>query len=74
MVLLTHLTLLTQECQYPNLRLEVSTVNGMPRLNVNLPDELHRRAKAQAALRGVSLREYVEQAIAAAVEADEKAR
>ena len=49
-------------------------MNGMPRLNVNLPDELHRRAKAQAALRGVSLREYVEAAIAAAVEADEKAR
>lgn len=36
----------------------------------DLPDELVRRAKACAALRGVTLRDYVVRAIAAAVEQD----
>ena len=68
MILLTHLTL---TCQYPILEAVVTTVNRMPRLNVNLDESLHRRAKSQAALKGLTLRDYVEQAIAAAVDADE---
>ncbi len=31
----------------------------MPRINVELPDNLHRRVKAAAALAGMSLRDYV---------------
>ena len=31
----------------------------MPRINVELPDNLHRRVKAAAALAGLSLRDYV---------------
>lgn len=42
-------------------------MNGMPRLNVDLPDDLHRRAKAAAALAGLSLKDFVVAAIAVAV-------
>ncbi len=35
----------------------------MARINIELPDELHRKAKAQAALRGVNLKDYIVEAI-----------
>ena len=41
-------------------------------IHYKIDDDLHRRAKSQAALQGVTLRAYIEQAIAAAVEKDEK--
>ncbi|MDA8045967.1 MAG: toxin-antitoxin system HicB family antitoxin [Actinomycetota bacterium] len=44
----------------------------MARIHYEIDDDLHRRAKAQAAYRGVTLRAYIEQAIAAAVEKDEE--
>jgi predicted HicB family RNase H-like nuclease len=44
------------------------------RIHYEIDDELHRRAKAQAALKGVTLKAYVETAIAQAVEADEKGK
>lgn len=31
----------------------------MPRINVEMPDELHRRVKSAAALAGLSLRDYL---------------
>ena len=44
------------------------------RIHYEIPDDLHRRAKAQAAYKGKTLREYVEEAIAKAVETDEKGK
>jgi predicted HicB family RNase H-like nuclease len=41
------------------------------RIHYEIDADLHRRAKAQAAYRGITLREYIEQAITAAVTADE---
>jgi predicted HicB family RNase H-like nuclease len=42
-------------------------------LNVRIPDDLHHRCKVQAVIAGISLKDYVIAALAAAVEADEKA-
>jgi predicted HicB family RNase H-like nuclease len=39
----------------------------MPRIHYEIPDELHRRAKAAAALEGVTLKQYVVAALEAAV-------
>ncbi len=39
----------------------------MARINIDLPADLHRKAKAAAALAGISLRQFVIDAIAAAV-------
>jgi predicted HicB family RNase H-like nuclease len=44
------------------------------RINYELPDTLHREAKSAAAQQGVSLREFVTQAIEAAVDAHAKAK
>ena len=41
-------------------------------MNYSVPDELHRQAKSAAALKGVSLKQYVLDALAAAVERDQK--
>lgn len=41
-------------------------------MNYSVPDELHRQAKSAAALKGVSLKQYVLDALAAAVEKDSK--
>jgi predicted HicB family RNase H-like nuclease len=41
----------------------------MARVNFELPDELHRRAKARAALEGSTLREFIIEAVRKAVEA-----
>jgi predicted HicB family RNase H-like nuclease len=43
-------------------------------VNYKIDDELHRRAKAEAAYHGVTLREYVVQAIQQSVERDEAER
>lgn len=43
----------------------------MPRLHIELPDNLHRRAKAAAAMQGVTLKEFVTTAIDLALEAQE---
>jgi predicted HicB family RNase H-like nuclease len=39
----------------------------MARINIDLPAELHRKAKAAAALAGISLRQFVIEAITDAV-------
>jgi len=44
-------------------------MRGTVRINVEVPDELHRRAKAAAASSGVSLREYVIAALELATKA-----
>jgi predicted HicB family RNase H-like nuclease len=44
------------------------------RINYELPEDLHRRAKAAAALEGSSLKDFVISALAAAVERAEKAK
>ena len=45
----------------------------MTRVHYELDDELHRQAKAAAAMRGVSLKQYLEDALRAAIEADRRA-
>lgn len=42
----------------------------MKRVNVQVPDEIHMRAKVIAVLRDITLNEYLEQAIREAVEKD----
>ena len=39
----------------------------MPRIHYEIPDDLHRRAKAEAALRGLTLRDFLIQALEQAV-------
>jgi predicted HicB family RNase H-like nuclease len=46
----------------------------MPRLNVNLPSELHRDAKAEAVYAGKTLADFVTDAITAHVAASKKRR
>ena len=43
------------------------TVGEVTRINIELDDELHRRAKAEAALRGVPLKDWVADVIEAAL-------
>lgn len=43
-------------------------------IHYEVPDDLHRRAKAAAAIQGVTLKEYVTAALDAAVERDESKR
>jgi hypothetical protein len=52
------------------LRTTVTTSDDMKRVNVQLPDEIHTRAKVIAVLKGVTLNEYLEAAISEAVERD----
>ena len=42
----------------------------MKRVNVQVPDEMHTRAKVIAVLKGITLNEYLEAAINQAVERD----
>jgi predicted HicB family RNase H-like nuclease len=44
------------------------------RISIEVPDELHQRAKAAATDAGVSLREYVIAALELATKASERAR
>jgi predicted HicB family RNase H-like nuclease len=44
----------------------------MKRVNVQLPDEIHTRAKVVAVLKGVTLNEYLEAAIRDAVDRDKR--
>lgn len=39
----------------------------MPRIHYEIPDELHRQAKAEAALQGVTLRDFLIKALELAV-------
>ena len=39
----------------------------MPRIHYEIPDDLHRRAKAEAALQGVTLRDFLIHALERAV-------
>ena len=39
----------------------------MPRIHYEIPDDLHRRAKAEAALRGLTLRDFLIAALERAV-------
>lgn len=39
----------------------------MPRIHYEIPDELHRQAKAEAALQGVTLRDFLIKALERAV-------
>jgi predicted HicB family RNase H-like nuclease len=40
---------------------------GVARVHYEIPDDLHRKAKAAAAMRGVTLREFIVQALRDAV-------
>ena len=44
------------------------TVADVANINITVPDDLHRRAKAEAAMRGQSLKDFIIEALAAAVE------
>jgi len=39
----------------------------MPRIHYEIPEELHRRAKAEAALKGLTLRDFLIEALERAV-------
>lgn len=39
----------------------------MPRIHYEIPDDLHRKAKAEAALQGVTLRDFLIEALERAV-------
>lgn len=43
-------------------------------IHYEVPDDLHRRAKAAAAMEGQTLKDFVIEALEAAVEKDEKRR
>jgi len=48
-------------------------MSDVARVHYEIPDHLHRKAKAAAAMQGLTLREFVIQALASAVdEADRK--
>ena len=47
------------------------TVEGVVRIHYAIPDQLHRRAKAAAALKGISLKEYVVDALERATQVAE---
>lgn len=47
---------------------------AMTRVHYEIDDDLHRQAKAAAALEGITLKEFVEDALAAAVTEAGKAR
>jgi hypothetical protein len=49
----------------------VTTSNDMKRVNVQVPDEIHTRAKVIAVLKGVTLNEDLEAAIRQTVEHDQ---
>jgi len=46
----------------------------MARVHYEIPDDLHRRVKAAAALRGETLKDFLIGALEAAAKADEKVR
>lgn len=46
----------------------------MARVHYEIPDELHRRIKSAAALKGQTLKEFLIDALQEAAEADEKQR
>jgi predicted HicB family RNase H-like nuclease len=48
-------------------------VRTVPRIHYEIDDDLHRQVKSAAALKGITLKEYVIQALERAVE-DDKAR
>jgi predicted HicB family RNase H-like nuclease len=47
-------------------------VRTVARIHFVIPDELHRRAKAAAAMRGETLKDYITEALEDAVDSDEK--
>ena len=46
----------------------------MPRIHYEIPEDLHRRAKAAAAMQGITLRAFVIAALESATRQDEKPR
>jgi predicted HicB family RNase H-like nuclease len=48
------------------------TVTGVAAINYDIDDNLHRRAKAAAALEGVTLKQFLEDALEAAIKRSEK--
>lgn len=47
-------------------------MSEMTRVHYEIPDELHRRAKAAAAMRGVTLKDFLIDALERSVEADDR--
>jgi hypothetical protein len=45
-------------------------ITRVARVNYSIPDDLHRKAKAAAALRGVTLRDYVIEVLQEGVDRD----
>ena len=52
----------------------LSGVDALMKITVKIPNELYRRAKAEAALRGQRLRDLVEEGVRLVLEASPKAR
>jgi HicB family len=53
---------------------EADTMPAVARVHYEIPDDLHRKAKAAAALQGVTLREFIVRALGEAVAEAEKTR
>jgi predicted HicB family RNase H-like nuclease len=49
-------------------------VQTVAAINYDIPDDLHRRAKAAAALQGISLKAFLEAALEEAVRKQEKGK
>lgn len=49
-------------------------ITTMARIHIEVPDALHRRAKAVAAMQGVTLKDFVIRAIVDAIEGDAEPR
>jgi predicted HicB family RNase H-like nuclease len=49
-------------------------MSDVARIHCEIPDELHRKAKSAAALAGITLKDFVEQALADAVRKSEGAK
>ncbi len=49
-------------------------MTSMARVHYEIPDDLHRRAKSAAALAGVTLKDFLERALADAIQRSEEAR
>ena len=49
-------------------------MTAVARIHYEIPDDLHRRVKAAAAMRGMTLKDYLVEILSRAVEADARER
>lgn len=49
-------------------------MTAVARIHYEIDDDLHRRAKSAAALAGITLKQYLEDALRSSIERDERSR